>query len=132
MESTDTEGQRLVAEFRAKLAARPVIGRYPAATEKSTTQRGGRVIATGNLSGPDGWVARVGDIVRYPDGSESRIVSGAGEASVLDGKPIALVGSAVENGDRINGPINDYFVIVEYANETITGLFQPGYMNATD
>ncbi|MFT3847631.1 MAG: XRE family transcriptional regulator [Propionivibrio sp.] len=131
MESTDAEGQYLVAEFMAKLAARPVKGRYPVATESSTTERCGYVIATGNLTGPDGRVALVGDLVRYPDGSESRIISGAGEASVIDGKAMALVGSVLENGDRINGPMNDHMVIVEYADEPIAGLLQPGYAVAT-
>lgn len=32
MEYTEADGQRLVAEFMAKLAAKPVKGRYPAAT----------------------------------------------------------------------------------------------------
>ena len=131
LESIDTEGQRHVVEFTAKLAARLVKRRYPVATESSTTERGGCVIATGNLFGPNGRVALVGDIVRYPNGTETRIVSGAGEASVIDGKAMALVGSALENGDRINGPMNDAMVIVEYADAPIAGLFQPGYIVVT-
>lgn len=115
----------------AKLATRPVKGRYPVATESSTTERGGCVMATGNVVGADGRVALVGDIVRYPNGTGTRIVSGAGEASVVDGKSMALVGSALENGDRISGSMNDHMVIVEYADEAIAGLFQPGYIVAT-
>lgn len=72
MEYTEADGQRLVAEFMAKLAARPVKGRYPAATESSTTERGGKLIATSGFSTIGGRVAMVGDIVRYADGSEVR------------------------------------------------------------
>jgi predicted XRE-type DNA-binding protein len=71
MEYTEADGQRLVAEFMAKLAARPVKGRYPAATESSTTERGGKLIATSGFCTIGGRVAMVGDIVRYADGSEA-------------------------------------------------------------
>ena len=61
--------------------------------------------------------AALADIARYPDGSEVRIVSGAGVASVYDGRPIALVGSALDNGDHITGPVHNGMVIVQYADE---------------
>lgn len=129
MEYTEADGQRLVAEFMAKLAAKPVKGRYPAATESSTTERGGRPIATSGLHTAGGRIALVGDIVRYADGSEARIISGAGVASVYAGRPIALVGSELDNGDRITGPIHNGMVIVQYADEApIKGLLDPSYV----
>lgn len=129
MEYTEDEGQRLVAEFMAKLAARPVKGRYPAATESSTTERGGKIVATSGFSTIGGRVALVGDIVRYPDGSEARIVSGAGVASVYDGRPMALVGSELDNDDRITGPMHNGMVIVQYADEeSIKGLLDRSYV----
>ena len=129
MEYTEADGQRLVAEFMAKLAARPVKGRYPAATESSTTERGGKLIATSGFSTIGGRVAMVGDIVRYADGSEARIISGAGVASVYAGRPIALVGSELDNGDHITGPIHNGMVIVQYADEApIKGLLDPSYV----
>ena len=45
MEYTEADGECLVAEFMAKIAAKPVKGRHPAATESSTTERGGRIVA---------------------------------------------------------------------------------------
>lgn len=129
MEYTEADGQRLVAEFMAKLAAKPVKGRYPAATESSTTERGGRPVATSGLHTAGGRIALVGDIVRYADGSEARIISGAGVASVYAGRPIALVGSELDNGDRITGPIHNGMVIVQYADEApIKGLLDPNYL----
>lgn len=129
MEYTEADGQRLVAEFMAKLAAKPVKGRYPAATENSTTERGGRPIATSGLHTAGGRIALVGDIVRYADGSEARIISGAGVASVYAGRPIALVGSELDNGDRITGPIHNGMVIVQCADEApIKGLLDPNYL----
>lgn len=131
MEYTEADGQRMVAEFMAKLAARPVKGRYPAATESSTTERGGKVIATSGFCTIGGRVAMVGDIVRYADGSEARIISGAGIAALYDGHPLALVGSELDNGDRINGPIHNGMVIVQYADEEpIQGLLDPSYAPA--
>ena len=131
MEYTEADGQRLVAEFMAKLAAKPVKGRYPAATESSITERGGRPIATSGLHTAGGRIALVGDIVRYADGSEARIISGAGVASVYAGRSIALVGSALDNGDRITGPIHNGMVIVQYADEEpIKGLLDPNYLQS--
>lgn len=129
MEYTKTDGQRLVAEFMARLAAKPVKGRYPAATESSTTERGGKLIATSGFRTIGGRVAMVGDIVRYADGSEARIVSGAGIAAVYEGRPLALVGSELDNGDSITGPVHNGMVIVQYADEEpIKGLLDPSYV----
>jgi hypothetical protein len=76
-----------------------------------------------------GRVALVGDIARYPDGGEARIVSGAGAALLYKGRMIALVGSELDNGDRITGPMHNGMVIVQYAGEApINGLLDPDYV----
>ncbi|WP_445115332.1 PAAR domain-containing protein [Acinetobacter sp. WZC-1] len=56
-------------------------------------------------------VARVGDDVIYADGTISKIVSGAGSACIVKGKPVALVGSHLENGDEIVDSPNKFFAI---------------------
>lgn len=128
MEYTEEDGLRLTAEFMAKVAARPVQGRYPVATESSTTERGGQVVATSGISTVGGHLALVGDVVRYPDGSETRIVSGAGMAMIYRGKPAAVVGSELENGDRINGPTHNGLTVTQYADEApIKGLLDRTY-----
>lgn len=128
IEYTD-EGERLVAEFMAKLAAKPVKATYPVATEASITGRGGKIIATCDIFLHDKRIALVGDIVRYADGSEASIVSGAGMACVVDGRPAALVGSALDNGDHITGPIHNESVIIQYADEApIEGLLDPSFI----
>jgi len=72
---------------------------------------------------------RVGDIIRYPDGTESKIVSGAGYAAVCDGKLAAIIGSAAENGDTIIDSLQDAWQFAEYADgDAIPGLLQPGYV----
>lgn len=125
---TEADGERMVAEFMAKLAAKPVKGRYPVATESSTTERGGEIIATSGFSTIGGRVAMVGDIVRYADGSKARIASGAGVAALYEGRPLALVGSELDNSDRITGPVHSGIVIVQYADEApIDGLLDPNY-----
>ncbi|WP_229413005.1 PAAR domain-containing protein [Massilia alkalitolerans] len=83
-------------------ARRKITARYPIATIGSRTVQGGEVVVADNVVHMDGFrIACVGDRVRYPDGSESIIVSGAGNASTFGDRPVALVGSHVENGDRI-------------------------------
>ncbi|MFC0253007.1 PAAR domain-containing protein [Massilia consociata] len=111
-------------------ASRKVMARYPIATVGSCTIRGGRIVVAEHELHLDGFrVACVGDRVRYPDGSESIIVSGAGNASTFDDRPIALVGSHVENGDRIASSQQNMGEIVLFEGDApITGLLQPGYM----
>lgn len=129
MKYTEEEGQRLVAEFMAKLAAKPIKATYPVATEASITERGGQIIATCDIFLRDKRIALVGDIVRYPDGSEARIVSGAGVAYVVNGRPAALVGSALDNGDHVTGPIHNDSMIIQYADEApIEGLLDSSFI----
>ncbi len=116
MEYTEADGERLVAEFMARAAAKPVKGRYPVATEHSTTQGGGKVLASSGLHAAGGRVALAGDVVRYPDGSETRIAPDTGATIRYEDRAIALVDSALDNGDTITGPQHDSMVLVQYAD----------------
>lgn len=107
---------------------RKVIARYPIATIGSRTRRGGEVVLAGQGEPADDFrIACVGDRVRYPDGSESVIVSGAGHASTYANRPIALVGSHIANGDRIVARAQSIGEIVVVEGEPIPGLLEPGY-----
>lgn len=108
---------------------RKVIARYPIATIGSSTSRGGKVVLASNDQYADDFhIACVGDRVRYPDGSESVIVSGAGHASTIANRPIALVGSHVANGDRIVARAQSIGEIVVLEGEPVPGLLEPGYV----
>lgn len=101
--------------------------KYAVATVGSKTKRGGDVV-TGRPGHHIGehLIACVGDLVRYPDGSESVIVSGA-VGHLIDDKPVALVGSHIANGDRIvSSPQTAVEIIVEEDAPPIVGLLQPG------
>jgi uncharacterized Zn-binding protein involved in type VI secretion len=107
---------------------RKIIARYPIATIGSRTSRGGRVVLASDEQCADDYrIACVGDRVRYPDGSESMIVSGAGHASTFADRPIALVGSHVANGDRIVARAQSIGEIVVLEGEPVPGLLEPGY-----
>lgn len=111
-------------------ARRKITARYPIATIGSRTVQGGEVVVADHVVHMDGFrIACVGDRVRYPDGSESFIVSGAGNASTFGDRPVALVGSHVENGDRIALSRQNMGEIVLFEGDApITGLLQPGYL----
>lgn len=130
MQESVDEGQHMVVEFLAKLVAKPVKGCYPLATEESTTERGGKIIATSEMFLREKRIGLVGDIVRYQDGSETRIISGTGVALVCGAQSAALVGSELENGDTITGPIHNDSVIIQYADEPpIEGLLDPAFVS---
>jgi uncharacterized Zn-binding protein involved in type VI secretion len=118
------------AEFMAKVAARPIKGTYDLATLGAKTKHGGEVAtAIMGIEINGHRIACVGDVVRYPDGTESKIVSGAGAALAYKGKPMAIVGSAVANGDTITSSLQSATQIREYADDTgIPGLLQPAYL----
>ena len=112
----------------AQGAPRKVVARYPIATIGSRTRRGGEVVLASHGEPADDFrIACVGDRVRYPDGSESVIVSGAGHASTYANRPIALVGSHIANGDRIVARAQSIGEIVVMEGEPIAGLLEPGY-----
>jgi uncharacterized Zn-binding protein involved in type VI secretion len=109
--------------------SRRVVARYALATIGSRTDRGGEVVASGDGMGGDEFrLACVGDRVRYADGSESVITSGAGHASTIGSFPVALVGSHIANGDHIVASRHSIGEIVVRAGDApILGLLQPGY-----
>jgi uncharacterized Zn-binding protein involved in type VI secretion/DNA-binding Xre family transcriptional regulator len=133
MEYIEDEGQRLAAEFMAKLAARPVKATYDLATLGSKTRQGGEVVTASTGMVMEGHrIVCVGDLVRYPDGTESNIVSGAGFALTFKDRPMAIVGSATDNGDTIISSLQSAAQIREYADDDgIPGLLQPGYLAPT-
>jgi len=117
---------------KARNSSHRIVARYPIATIGSRTSLGGRVVLamdgnTHDRHADDYRVACVGDRVRYPDGSESVIVSGAGRASTFADRPVALVGSHVANGDRIVDRAQSIGEIVVLEGEAIPGLLVPGY-----
>jgi uncharacterized Zn-binding protein involved in type VI secretion len=111
-------------------STRKVVARYPLATIGSRTCRGGEVVIEGQGQYVDPYrIACVGDRVRYPDGSESVITSGAGAASMFADKPVALVGSHIANGDHIASSPQSMGEIVLYeGDDPIPGLLQPSYV----
>ena len=117
MNRTDTESQR------------PVKATYDIATLGSKTRMGGEIIsASTRMMIEKHRIPCVGDRVRYPDGSESEIVSGAGFALAYKGPPVALVGSTTDNGDTVISSLQSLYKIAEYADDNgIPGLLQPGY-----
>lgn len=130
MEDAKTAGQHLVDEFMAKQAARPVKATYDYATWGSKTRMGGEIVtASTGITIHEHRVACVGDWVRYSDGTETEIVSGAGFAVAFKGRPIAIVGSTTDNGDTVTRSLQSDVLITEYADgEGIPGLLQPGHL----
>lgn len=97
---------------------------YYVATHGAKSRNGGLVNASskrvkiGGLS-----IARVGDEVIYADGTTSKIISGAGNVCVVDGLPVALVGSHIENGDVIIESPNTSLVIRIFKDQPIPENF---------
>ena len=110
-------------------STRPIKAIYDYATLGSRTRMGGEIItASTSLEIHDLRIACVGDRVRYPDGKESEIVSGAGFAATYKGLPIAIVGSATDNGDTVTSSLQNLAQVVEYADgEGIPGLLTAAY-----
>lgn len=76
--------------------------KYHIASNGSKTKNGGTVVGASTEMFKHGLcIACVGDSVEYPDGSSSKIMNGAGAALQFNNKPIAIVGSKLENGDVI-------------------------------
>lgn len=126
MNSTKHKDSNSLNAVDGHAPARRIVARYPIATIGSRTRRGGHVVnADGHAD--DFRVACVGDRVRYPDGSESVITSGAGHASTIADRPIALVGSHIANGDRIVARAQSIGEIIVVEGEQVAGLLEPGY-----
>lgn len=77
---------------------------YYLVTEGATSKNGGVVHVkekTEYLTLHDKRVALIGDYVQYADGSIATIISGTGCSMLLDGIPLAISNSALDNGDII-------------------------------
>lgn len=98
------EARSLIEKQNAYNLAHPVTAAYLIATEGSLTRDGGTVFSEYNGQqietecGKRLNVSRVGDEVRYPDGTTAKINTGVGNTS---GDSAALVGSSLDNGDEI-------------------------------
>ncbi|WP_412526976.1 PAAR domain-containing protein [Burkholderia lata] len=101
---------------------------YLFATVGALTERGGRVTtATSGLTLAGLEVACVGDVVTYDDCSQAAIIDGAGN-SHSEGKPFALIGSRLSNGDRIIETLRTSWGIHVRDGQSVEGLFDPTYV----
>ncbi|QNX87875.1 PAAR domain-containing protein [Acinetobacter seifertii] len=97
---------------------------YHVAVHGAKSQNGGLVNASSNSSKIKGLsIARIGDAVIYADGTTSKIISGAGTACIVDGSPVALVGSRLENGDEIIDSPNTSIAIRIYKDQPLPENF---------
>ncbi|ELW76967.1 TPA: PAAR domain-containing protein [Acinetobacter nosocomialis] len=91
---------------------------YYVAVHGAKTQNDGLVNSSSTNTEIKGLsIARVGDDVIYADGTTSKIISGAGTACIVDGAPVALVGSRLENGDEIIESPNNTIAIRIYKDQ---------------
>ncbi|MCP3722760.1 PAAR domain-containing protein [Paraburkholderia sp. CNPSo 3272] len=104
--------------------------KYEFATVGARTERGGCVTSGSGIRIGGLPLACVDDIVTYSDGSEAVIADGAGNASVICGKPAALVGSRLSNGDRIISTVWTGRGIFVEEGKAIEGLFDPEWVPA--
>ncbi|MGF7189307.1 hypothetical protein JOE11_002343 [Robbsia andropogonis] len=67
--------------------------------------------------------------MRYPDGSVAHITSGAGLGAIYDGKPQAIVGSHISNGDEIvESRSNDCQIEIQESMPAVPGLLDRQYL----
>lgn len=98
------EARSLIAKQNTYNLTHPVTAAYLIATEGSLTRDGGTVFSEYSGQqiktecGKRLNVSRVGDEVRYPNGTTAKISTGVGKTS---GDSAALVGSSLDNGDEI-------------------------------
>ena len=97
---------------------------YYVAVHGAKTQNDGLVnVSSTNTKIKGLSIARVGDEVIYADGTTSKIISGAGTACIVDGSPVALVGSRLENGDEIIESLNTTIAIRIYKDQPLPQNF---------
>lgn len=97
---------------------------YYVAVHGAKTQNDGLVNASCTNTKIKGLsIARVGDNVIYADGTTSKIISGAGTTCIVDGAPVALVGSRLENGDEIIESPNTTIAIRIYKDQPLPQNF---------
>lgn len=89
-------------EINEQYLSRPLAHFFRLAVVGSLTRRDGVIRhASGGATTGGLQVARVGDKVVYADGSEATIISGAGNARIMQSASAALVGSMLDNGDEL-------------------------------
>lgn len=97
---------------------------YYVAVHGAKTQNDGLVnVSSTNTKIKGLSIARVGDEVIYADGTTSKIISGAGTACIVDGSPVALVGSRLDNGDEIIESPNTTIAIRIYKDQALPQNF---------
>lgn len=113
-----------------RTAGPPVKARYAIATLGSLTERGGVVrTATSVICVGQVRAARVGDEVHYTNGSIAYITSGTGAAAMDNGRPMAIVGSHVSNGDVISHSQQSTIeILVHEGMPPIPGFLDPAYV----
>jgi len=133
MYAANLEIAKKMAEYERRKAL-PVKARYPIATTGAKTRDGGVVtLGSSGIVIDDNNAARVGDEVVYPDGSKASITSGAGYAMTDRGKPLAIIGSTLSNGDVVTESPSESFVITEFEGAPpIPGLLDPSYVYSVD
>ncbi|WP_449553930.1 PAAR domain-containing protein [Lelliottia amnigena] len=124
--------QHEVLEMITKVVTRPAKYMFKVATVGSRTRNGGILQKSSEKSSAVGLqVERVGDKVMYSDGSETTIISGAGEAHIMQGKSAALVGSMLYNDDEIiSTPQSSNRLVLRESDTLPEGfLIMPGNMH---
>lgn len=98
----DNKNREELEKINKRNTNRPLAYIFRLAVVGSLTRNGGVIRHASGGSTAGGYqIARVGDKVLYADGSEAIIISGAGEARIMQGASAALVGSMLDNGDEI-------------------------------
>jgi len=117
-------------EENQRIKALPIMSKHDFITLGSKTKNGGAVhTATAGRTINGISVALVGDEVRYPNGEIATITSGAGAASIYDGKCLAVEGSHVSNGDVLEtSNQKGYGIVIQAGMPPILGFLQEGYI----
>ena len=118
-----------LVEINKRDATRALAYIFRFAVIGSITRNGGVIRHASGGSTAGGYqMARVGDKVVYADSSEAAIISGAGNARIMQGASAALVGSMLDNGDEIISTPQSRTKLVFREGEALPEglLIQPG------
>ncbi|MET3133640.1 putative Zn-binding protein involved in type VI secretion [Oxalobacteraceae bacterium GrIS 1.11] len=119
-----------VNQSNRKREQRTLRGIFSLAIQGARTNWGGEIVSGSSGMEIDNMrVATVGDTVRYPDGTEAKISSGAGAALGDGDKIIAILGSHIDNGDYIIWTPNAGPSITVFMDDKIEGFLIDGYVH---